>query len=110
MLFLFEEKYETRIFGTGALRVLKDAINLFISSPEESIHESVSVIREQRRCQGEGRVSYRLIGSTLLPKGLECGHALILDAGNMGTSDSYVVFSREAESVTAFSVRDESTL
>ena len=89
--------------------MLKDAINLAISSPEQSIHESASVIREQRRYQGEGRVSHRSIGSTLLLKGLECDHALILDAGNMGASDLYVALSRGAKSVTVFSDRDEFT-
>lgn len=83
-LLLLEEKEETRVFRAGALHVLKDAINLSISSPDKSIRESASVIREQRRYQGEGRVSHRSIGSTLLLKGLECDHAVILDAGNMG--------------------------
>ena len=108
-LLLLEEKYETRVFRAGALQVLKDAINLSNSSPEKSSHESAAVIREQRRYQGEGRVSHRSIGSTLLLKGLECDHALILDAGNMGASDLYVALSRGAKSVTVFSVRDEFT-
>jgi len=34
------------------------------------------------------------IGSTLLLKGLECEHAVILDVGNMGTADLYVALSR----------------
>ncbi|PXZ99777.1 hypothetical protein DMW43_27350, partial [Serratia marcescens] len=63
-LLLLEEKEETRVFRAGALHVLKDAINLSISSPDKSIRESASVIREQRRYQGEGRVSHRSIGST----------------------------------------------
>ncbi|MGC0928448.1 UvrD-helicase domain-containing protein [Pantoea agglomerans] len=108
-LLLLEEKDETRVFRAGALQVLKDAINLSISSPEKSIRKSASVIREQRRYQGEGRVSHRSIGSTLLLKGLECDHALILNVGNMGASDLYVALSRGAKSVTVFSVLDEFT-
>lgn len=108
-LLLLEEKEETRVFRAGALHVLKDAINLSISSPEKSIRESASVIREQRRYQGEGRVSHRSIGSTLLLKGLECDHAVILDAGNMGATDLYVALSRGAKSVTIFSGCDEFT-
>lgn len=108
-LLLLEEKDETRVFRAGALQVLKDAINLSISSPEKSIRKSASVIREQRRYQGEGRVSHRSIGSTLLLKGLECDHALILNVGNMGASDLYVALSRGAKSVTVFSDLDEFT-
>jgi DNA helicase-2/ATP-dependent DNA helicase PcrA len=108
-LLLLEEKDETRVFRAGALQVLKDAIKLSISSPEKSIHESASIIREQRRYQGEGRVSLRSIGSTLLLKGLECDHALILDAGNMSANDLYVALSRGAKSVTVFSDLDEFT-
>ncbi|MHB2258340.1 UvrD-helicase domain-containing protein, partial [Klebsiella pneumoniae] len=108
-LLLLEEKEETRVFRAGALHVLKDAINLSISSPDKSIRESASVIREQRRYQGEGRVSHRSIGSTLLLKGLECDHSVILDAGNMGATDLYVALSRGAKSVTIFSGRDEFT-
>lgn len=108
-LLLLEAKEETRVFRAGALQVLKDAINLSISSPGKSIRESASIIREQRRYQGEGRVSRRSIGSTLLLKGLECDHALILDAGNMEASDLYVALSRGAKSITVFSDCDEFT-
>ena len=108
-LLLLEEKEETRVFRAGALHVLKDAINLSISSPDKSIRESASVIREQRRYQGEGRVSHRSIVSTLLLKGLESDHSVILDAGNMGATDLYVALSRGAKSVTIFSGRDEFT-
>ncbi|WP_422528348.1 UvrD-helicase domain-containing protein [Serratia fonticola] len=108
-LLLLEEKDETRVFRAGALQVLKDAMNLSISSPEKSIQKSASVIREQRRHHGEGRISPRSIGSTLLLKGLECDHALILNVGNMGARDLYVALSRGAKSVTVFSDRDEFT-
>lgn len=108
-LLLLEEKDETRVFRAAALQVLKDAMNLSISSPEKSIQESASVIREQRRHHGEGRILHRSIGSTLLLKGLECDHTLILNLGNMGASDLYVALSRGAKSVTVFSDRDEFT-
>ncbi|HAK5315645.1 TPA: AAA family ATPase [Salmonella enterica] len=109
VLLLLEEKEDTRVFRGGALQVLKDAINLSISAPNKSIRESASIIRERRRYQGEGRVSHRSIGSTLLLKGLECDHALILDVGNMGASDLYVALSRGAKTVTIFSGRNEFT-
>lgn len=59
-----------------------------------SIYEAASVVREQRRYQGDRRITHRSIGSTLLLKGLECDHALILDAGSMSASNLYVALKR----------------
>lgn len=98
-----EEKEGTRVFRSGACQVLKDALSLSVSSPDMSIHEAASVVREQRRYQGDRRITQRSIGSTLLLKGLECDHALILDAGSMNASNLYVALSRGAKSVVLFS-------
>lgn len=102
-----EEKRGTRVYRAGACQVLKEAISLSINSPDKSIYESASIIREQRRYQGDRRIPHRSIGSTLLLKGLECDHALILNAGSMSASDLYVALSRGAKSVTVFSGSDE---
>ena len=61
------------------------------------------MIREQRRHQGDRRIPQRAIGSTLLLKGLESDHSLILDAGTMTPQNLYVALSRGAKSVTIFS-------
>lgn len=98
-----EEKRGTRVYRAGACQVLKEALSLSISSPSKSIYESASIIREQRRHQGDRRIPHRSIGSTLLLKGLECDHALILNTGSMSGSDLYVALSRGAKSVTVFS-------
>ena len=98
-----EEKEGTRVFRSGACQALKDALSLSVSSPEMSIYEAASVVREQRRYQGDRRITHRSIGSTLLLKGLECDHALILDAGSMSASNLYVALSRGAKSVVLFS-------
>ncbi|MCW0308483.1 hypothetical protein NB725_003319 [Pantoea ananatis] len=98
-----EEKEGTRVFRSGACQALKDALSLSVSSPEMSIYEAASVVREQRRYLGDRRITHRSIGSTLLLKGLECDHALILDAGSMSASNLYVALSRGAKSVVLFS-------
>lgn len=102
-----QSKIGSRIFRAGAFQVLKDALGLAISSPEMDIHEAASVIREQRRYQGDRRITRRSIGSTLLLKGLESDHALILDAGSMNASNFYVALSRGAKSVVVFSDNSE---
>ena len=67
------------------------------------MRQAAEVIREQRRHQGDRRIPTRAIGSTLLLKGLEADHALILDAGAMNAHNLYVALSRGAKSITVFS-------
>ncbi len=93
----------TRIFRKGAFSALKNTVSLSISDPSKTIKQAAEVIREQRRHQGDRRIPQRAIGSTLLLKGLESDHSLILDAGAMTPQNLYVALSRGAKSVTVFS-------
>lgn len=94
---------DTRIFRTGAFSVLKAAISLSLSDLHTSIRHAAEVVREHRRHQGDRRIPSHAIGSTLLLKGLEADHVLILDAGTMNRNNLYVALSRGAKSITAFS-------
>ncbi|EPW5277775.1 UvrD-helicase domain-containing protein, partial [Yersinia enterocolitica] len=73
--------------------------------PDISMFEAASIIRERLRQEGDRRVPRRAIGSTLLLKGLEADHCLILNAQNRGMNAKhiYVALSRGAKSVTIFS-------
>ena len=42
----------------------------------------------------------KLIGTTLLVKGLEYDHAVILDADSLGAKDLYVAMTRGSKSLT----------
>jgi hypothetical protein len=69
-----------------------------------SIPLSESIRRVQGRRAADGRqVARRAIGSTLLLKGLECDHAVVLDADNMSANDLYVSLSRACHSVKVIS-------
>jgi hypothetical protein len=103
LLSCLELSSDTRVFRRGAFSVLKDAASLSVSDPSKTMRQAVEVIREQRRHQGDRRIPTRAIGSTLLLKGLEADHALILDAGAMNANNLYVALSRGAKSVTVFS-------
>lgn len=98
-----EEKPGVKVYRLGAFHALKDTISLSVSTPGRSLADCASSIREQRRYRGDQRIPFRAIGSTLLLKGLECDHAIILDAGSMSANDLYVALSRGAKSVTVFS-------
>ncbi|WGL95873.1 UvrD-helicase domain-containing protein [Arsenophonus nasoniae] len=97
-----ENKTGTRVYREVVFEALKDSISLAISVPKQSMLESASKIREQRRQRGDKRIPKLAIGSTLLLKGLESDHVLILDANKMNSRNLYVALSRGAKSITVF--------
>lgn len=105
VLELLPLKPGARIFRKTAYEALKDTIRHSISLPLLTMAEAASIIRERIRHSGDKRVPSRAIGSTLLLKGLESDHCIILDAqGNgMTTKNLYVALSRGAKSITVFS-------
>ncbi|EMK7708431.1 TPA: UvrD-helicase domain-containing protein [Yersinia enterocolitica] len=100
-----ELKQGTRLYRRAAYTALKDTISLSISVPEKTISEAASIVRERVRQEGDRRIPNRAIGSTLLLKGLEADHCLILDAQGQGMNARhlYVALSRGAKTVTIFS-------
>ncbi|MER2868137.1 UvrD-helicase domain-containing protein [Morganella morganii] len=97
-----EAKPGSRIYRQAAFNALKDAIEMSSSSLEMSIFDAATKVRELRRHAGDKRISKRAIGSTLLLKGLECDHVIILDADAMNAQHLYVALSRGAKSITVF--------
>lgn len=59
-------------------------------------------VREQHRAVGR-QMPRRAVGSTLLLKGLEADHAVILDADEMNARHLYVALSRASRSLTIIS-------
>lgn len=100
-----ELKPGVHVYRRLAYSALKDSISLAISTPTKSIFDAASVIREQLRQQGDRRIPSRAIGSTLLLKGLEADHCMILDAQAQGMNAKhlYVALSRGAKTITVFS-------
>lgn len=92
-----------RVFRRGAFSAFKNAVSLSISDSSKTMKQAAEIIREQRRHQGDRRIPKKAIGSTLLLKGLEADHVLILDAGAMNSHNLYVALSRGAKSITVFS-------
>jgi len=103
LLCALEESSETRVFRWAAFAALKKAVSMSIDDTSSTILSSAELVREQRRHQGDTRIPSRAIGSTLLLKGLESEHTLILDAGVMTPENLYVALSRGSKSITVFS-------
>tara|TARA_R110000850_G_scaffold274404_2_gene411859 strand:+ start:3864 stop:5279 length:1416 start_codon:yes stop_codon:yes gene_type:complete len=103
LLDCLEVSRDTRLFRRGAFTALKSAVSLSVSDPTKTTKQAAETVREQRRHQGDRRIPTHAIGSTLLLKGLEADHSLILDAGAMNSHNLYVALSRGARSITVFS-------
>lgn len=66
------------------------------------LEEGINAVHAQRALEGR-RVEPRALGSTLLLKGLEADHAVVLDADHMGSKDLYVAISRARKHLTVVS-------
>ena len=74
-------------------------------------HSELSLMEAAEKYQGEFRFKgrpvgrRRLIGTTLLVKGLEFDHAIVLDATSLSKKELYVAITRGARSLTIISTR-----
>ncbi|WFU07370.1 UvrD-helicase domain-containing protein (plasmid) [Rhizobium sp. CB3171] len=100
-----EADRERRIYRHSAFNILIDCLSAAISSAKTP-SETIAVLREQRRQAGR-TVPMKAVGSTLLLKGLEANHVIILDADHarnpMTKEHLYVALSRGARTIRVFS-------
>jgi len=79
-----------------------DALDSAHRRPGSSLVDAAIAVRERRRNAGRNLPS-RGVGSTLLLKGLEAEHAVVLNADEMNARHFYVAISRASHSLTIFS-------
>jgi hypothetical protein len=72
-------------------------------APQLSLGEAAEKYQTQFRYRGRPVGRRRLIGTTLLVKGLEFHHAIILDAPSLSRKELYVALTRGAKSLTIIS-------
>ena len=71
-------------------------------SPTNTLLEAADKYQAEFRYRGRP-VGRRIIGTTLLVKGLEFDHAIVLDAGSLAAKELYVALTRGAKSLTVVS-------
>ncbi|NKI70264.1 AAA family ATPase [Collimonas pratensis] len=71
-----------------------------------SLQESAQRYQRDFRHSGRPIRHNKLIGTTLLVKGLEYDHAIILEAESMSPKELYVALTRGAKTITIVSLRD----
>lgn len=91
-----------RVFRRQLHGAMIEALRRAAARPGETLPESAAAIREHYRAAGRP-LPGRGMASTLLVKGLEAEHAVILDAGVMNPRHLYVAMSRASKSLTIIS-------
>jgi len=92
----------SRIFRPGVLLHAINSLNAAENEPEISFSDAVVRIREENRAVGRQLPTYA-IGSTLLLKGLEADHVVVLNGDDLDACNLYVAITRGAKTVTVCS-------
>ena len=89
----------SRTYRPGVLRATLRALMLCQSNSKVTFEEAAIRVREQNRAVGR-QLPNNAIGSTLLLKGLEADHVVILNTEDLDARNLYVAMTRGAKSVT----------
>ena len=73
---------------------------MHIECEGETLSEAANLYQREMRHAGRPISHRKLIGTTLLVKGLEYDHAVILDADALDAKDLYVAMTRGSKSLT----------
>lgn len=98
----FHSRETTRLFRREMYFAMRSALQIKFARQHDTLTDAIWDV--QNRIRHTGRtIGKRSIGSTLLVKGLEFEHAVIIHANNMSRKDWYVALTRATNSVTILS-------
>lgn len=99
LLKLVDQIPDRRIFRRELWREMTRALHVYSSGRGASLRDAAWELRHRLRRQGRS-IEKRTISRTLLIKGLEFEHALILDASEHDAKNFYVAVTRPTKSLT----------
>ena len=91
---------ETAAYRRDLLYRLLNVLKIHIDGVGSNLTEAASLYQRDMRHTGRPISHRKLIGTTLLVKGLEYDHAVILDADALDAKDLYVAMTRGSKSLT----------
>jgi DNA helicase-2/ATP-dependent DNA helicase PcrA len=98
----FNGKKTTRLFRRELFFSMCSALRIKSTRQHDKLTDVIWDVQNRIRHSGRS-IGKRSIGSTLLVKGLEFDHAVIIHANNMSRKDWYVALTRATTSVTILS-------
>lgn len=102
LLHLLMDSGERRVFRRYLMMAMFHTLERVIAAGNSDYVSAAIAVREQERHCGR-RLPWRGVGSTLLLKGLEAEHGLILDAAHHDQRNFYVAMTRASKSLKIFS-------
>jgi DNA helicase-2/ATP-dependent DNA helicase PcrA len=91
---------ETRAYRRDLLYRFLNVLTMHISGEGANLSETATMYQREMRHMGRPISHRKLIGTTLLVKGLEYDHVVILDADALNAKDLYVAMTRGSKSIT----------
>jgi AAA domain len=91
---------ETSVYRRDLLYRFLNVLKIHIDGEGVNLLEAADQYQRDMRHTGRPISHQKLIGTTLLVKGLEYDHAVILDADALGAKDLYVAMTRGSKSLT----------
>jgi hypothetical protein len=91
---------ETSAYRRDLLYRFLNVLKIHIDGEEVTLSEAANLYQRGMRHTGRPISHRKLIGTTLLVKGLEYDHAVILDADALNAKDLYVAMTRGSKSLT----------
>nr|WP_017675967.1 UvrD-helicase domain-containing protein [Pseudomonas chengduensis] len=91
---------ETSAYRRDLLYRLLNVLKLHIDGEGATLSEAANLYQREMRHTGRPLSHRKLIGTTLLVKGLEYDHAVVLDADSLDPKHLYVAMTRGSKSLT----------
>jgi hypothetical protein len=91
---------ETSVYRRDLLYRFFNVLKMHIDGEGATLTEAATLYQREMRHTGRPINHRKLIGTTLLVKGLEYDHAVILDADALDAKDLYVAMTRGSKSLT----------
>ncbi|MFB2761797.1 UvrD-helicase domain-containing protein [Shewanella xiamenensis] len=91
---------ETFVYRRDLLSRFFHVLKIHIDGDGATLSEAANLYQREMRHTGRPLSHRKLIGTTLLVKGLEYDHAVILDADTLNAKDLYVAMTRGSKSLT----------
>jgi DNA helicase-2/ATP-dependent DNA helicase PcrA len=98
----FERSSDAYVFRREMFSAMRSALKTRLAGQSGSLVDALWHVQNRVRHAGRGIVR-RSVGSTLLVKGLEFEHSIIVHSPSMNRKDWYVALTRATQSVTVLS-------
>ena len=98
----FEKSSAVYLFRRELFYAMRSGLKSWLTGQHDTLLDSVLAVQNRVRHAGR-RIAHRSVGSTLLVKGLEFEHAIVVHSPNMSRKDWYVALTRATHSMKILS-------